>query len=91
MVQCAPHGEVQRTTGREEVPGAPVESWRPGFNKEPMGTIGVTTREPTVAAGGFPGEGDKRNGDKHEESRTVNTTRGTVWDGIRTAIAVTRG
>ena len=56
-----------------------------------MGTIGVTTREPTVAAGGFPGEGDKRNGDKHEESRTVNTTRGTVWDGIRTAIAVTRG
>ena len=43
------------------------------------GTNGVTIREPTVAAGGSLGAGDKVHGGKHGEIRTVNTARGIAW------------
>ena len=59
-------------------------------NKVLRGTIGVTTRKPMSAAGGFPGAGDKVNGGEHGESRMVNMARGTAWKGIHTATTITR-
>ena len=59
--------------------------------KEPSGTNGVILREPTVVAGGPLGAGDKAHGGKHGESRIVSTTRGTAWEGMYTAIVITRG
>ena len=89
----APHGNVQRTAGRKEEGSTRGTSgaMQTRDNKEPMQTIWVTTREPTVAAGGFPGEGGKGNGDEHKESRTVNMARGTAWEGMRTSTAIARG
>ena len=60
--------------------------------KEPRGTNGVIIRAPTVVAGGPLGAGDKvHGGGEHGGSRTVSMARATAWEGIRTAIVITRG
>ena len=59
--------------------------------KEPRRTNGVIIREPTVAAWGPLGAGDKVHGGEHGESRTVSMVRGMSWEGIHTATMITRG
>ena len=63
----------------------------PRGNMEPVGISGETIREPMVVGGCPQSEGGMKNGDKQEESTTVNTVRSTAWEEVHTATVIASG